>query len=286
MINQLNTYPFCTCCNNDEDALIKIYTVGAGESDEKTLLHNEIVLILEGSFSFALYQDVEGEESINGSVEAGNMMFFPIGSQLKYTATSNSKSLAIQLLTDVRACQNFTIEQLYHEVSDVEKQQNIEILPMNSRLQHFAEGVINAWNDGVRCTYYFEAEITKLQIKILSYYSKEELYRFFYPILSSNSTFSEYVKRNWRKYGTIGRLSESMNMTPPQFTKQFIPIFKQTPREWVQKEKAYLIYREIRQHNKQFKQIAHEFGFTDQSNFNRFCVKHFNKTPKELRRMG
>jgi AraC-like DNA-binding protein len=236
---------------------------------------------MRGSLSFTLYQDVRGD-NLKGNVHAGQFMFFPAGCWLRYETIADATVLIFRLIND--SCKCFSIEQLYEDIVKLEKQKILAPLQINARLQHFAEGILQSWEDGMRCTNYFEAEITKLLIMLPTYYSKEELFRFFYPIVSPNTVFSEYVRMNWRKYLTINKLSESMNMTPQQFSRQFALIFNQTPRDWIQKEKARFVYREICQSNKQFKEIADAFGFTDQSNFNRFCRKFFDKTPKELRK--
>jgi len=73
-------------------------------------------------------------------------------------------------------------------------------------------------------------------------------------------------------------------MTPQQFTRRFNTIFGQTPYEWMQKEKAKLIYGEICCTNKSLKEIADEYGFTDKANFNRFCKTFYERTPGDIRK--
>ena len=103
-------------------------------------------------------------------------------------------------------------------------------------------------------------------------------------MLSPDSTFSEFVRTNHIRYKTVHELATAMNITAQQFTRRFTTIFGQAPYEWMQQQKAQVIYGEILHGNKPLKEIAADYGFTDQANFNRFCRTFFETTPGRIRK--
>ena len=260
--------------------LIESMELRSGETKEFTLPSNEIRLITSGRIHSILSGNTHGE------LRKGNIIFLSEGDRVSFKAYTKSSILIFRLSDNIHLCQNFSIEQLYTEMKGQEKPETPFPLEINARLWHFAIGVVNGLKDGLRCRIAHRAEISKLLIMLYVYYSKEDLYGFFYSILSPDTLFSDYVQKNHLKYRTISELANSMNMTSLQFTRRFKSAFGVTPHKWMQEEKAQIIYKEITNSTKPLKEIAIEFGFTDQSNFNRFCNTFYKLTPKQIRKQN
>ena len=268
----------CYCFENESNSSIKLMVIEHGEANKITLPTHEIVFIMEGKV-FCSLCDKPNEE-----YKKGQLIFLPAGDRFCYQATALSMVLILRLTDNVHLCPNFTIKHMYNRMKEEEKPESLFPLEINDRLWHFAQGLIDTWKDGLKCKQYLRAEISKLLTMLPVYYTKDELSRFFYPILSPDTTFSEFVRKNHLKYRTVNELSAAMKMTPQQFTRRFQSVFSQAPYEWMQHQKARLIYEEICQTNKPLKEIALDYGFTDQSNFNRFCKSFYELAPGRIRK--
>jgi len=268
----------CYCYNNEENPLVKLIKMKRGDAHDLTLSTNEIAFILEGKVNLA------SENLVDGELYKGQLVFLQAGSRLYYEAAAKSLVLVLRLTDHIHLCHNFSTQRLYNWIKDEEKPDSPFPLEINARLWHFAEGLIDVWQDGLRCKLYLRAEISRLLNMLPLYYSKDDLSRFFYPILSPDTTFFEYVRTNHLKYFTVGEFASSLNMTPQQFTRRFNNVFGEAPYAWMQRERARAIYERISQSKTMLKEIATEFGFTDQANFNRFCKTFFETTPGKIRK--
>jgi AraC-like DNA-binding protein len=268
----------CYCYDNEENPFVKLMVIKRGEMNRITLPTNEIVFIMEGKIDISCgnYSDREYGK--------GTLLFLPAGEQLSYQANATSIVLILRLTDNIYLCHNYSIKQLYYRMKEEVKPESLSPLEINARLWHFAEGLIATWKDGLRCKLYLRSEISKLLTMLPVYYSKDELSLFFYPILSPDTTFSEFVRTNWLKYHSIHEFSSALNITTQQFTRRFHSVFGRAPYEWMQQQKARLIYWEIYRTNKPLKEIAADFGFTDPSNFNRFCKSFYETTPGRIRK--
>lgn len=268
----------CSCYDKKEEPQAEILKIESMETGERSFFYNEFIFVLEGSVILTL------RDNPGGKLRKGEFAFMPAGDQMQYRAVKKSKLLIMRLFDSIQFCYGFSIEQLHNRMNEMGKPEKLVPLTINTRLKHFAQGIVNAWEDGLRCKIYFRAEISRLLALLLAYYSKEELYNFFYPILSPDTAFSEYVRKNWLTHRTVNELARTMNITTQQFSRRFNHVFGEKPREWMQKEKARLIYEEICIGNKPLKEIADKYGFTDQANFNRFCKTFYETTPGEIRK--
>ena len=268
----------CYCCDKSEKPMVEIQAIRLAEAGETLLSCNQLVFVLAGQLLVTL------RDNPGGMLRKGQMVFLPAGDRLNYKALTKSRLLILRLDENIRLCYAFSLEQLYGSISLVEKPKTLVPLEVNDRLLHFVGGIVDMLDDGLRCRVYFQARISSLLTMIRSYYSSKQLCLFFYSVLSPNTFFSEQVRENYLKYRTINDLAAAMNMTPPQFTRRFINIFGQAPYEWVQQEKARLIYEEICNGNKPLKEIAERYGFTVQANFNRFCQTAYATSPGKIRK--
>jgi len=268
----------CFCYNGKQKAQVEVVKFESMETRERTLTNNKIVFMLKGNLIFSMRDNPGGE------LRKGEFAFIPAGDQVQCSATTKSTMLVLHLLDSIYMCHGISVEQLYHRMSEMERPEKLMPLQIDIRLWHFAQGIVNTWEDGLRCRLFFQAEVSKLLAMLPAYYSKDELCHFFYPILSPNTAFSEYVRKNWQKCRTVYEMARKMNMSTQQFSRRFNAVFKQNPLEWMQKEKARLIYGDICGSEKPLKEIAADYGFTNQANFNRFCKVHYEMNPGEVRK--
>jgi len=267
----------CYCYDQDEKPMVELRKIKNMARGEVLFSQNEIALIMEGRLTLSLSDNPEKE------FHKGQMVFLPATERLHYRALEKSRLLSLRMEERTFPCHIFSLERLYDMMDEVEKPESLSSLEMNARLLHFAQEMNDTVGDGLKCRMYLQTRISAFLILIRSYYPSEQLCRFFYSILSPNTLFSEQVRINYLKYRTINDLAGSMNMTPQQFTRRFTSVFGRTPHDWMQQEKARLIYGEICKSNKSFKEIANQYGFSAQTYFNRFCQTAFAMSPTEIR---
>jgi AraC-like DNA-binding protein len=115
------------------------------------------------------------------------------------------------------------------------------------------------------------------------YYSKEELYDFFYSILSTDIAFSRLIYKNLEKIHNIEEFATLMNYSISGFKKRFHKVFGMPAYRWLSHERANKIFHAITCSRETFTQISYDFGFSSPSHLNNFCKKMFGATPGEIR---
>ena len=268
----------CFCYDSKEVATVEVRRIMRMETDEIPLLHNEIVFILKGKLRMTL------SDSLGADVSKGQFIFLPAGYKLLYKAFAKSLILIVRLKESINLCHAYSLDLLNNKIKRPEKMESLAVLDINSRLQHFADGLVKTWDDGLKCLFYLRSKINEALTMIRVYYPEEQLSRFFYFVLNSDTAFAEFVRMNHLKYNTVNELALAMEMTSQQFSKRFYNVFGQAPYKWMLVEKARLIYGDICRSHKSFKEIATDYGFTIPSNFNRFCKTSFGLNPGEIRR--
>lgn len=273
----------CKHYDRSEKPLIEVVRIVKGERRKLSTVNNEIECVIEGRmrYFFGHFPPYEAAR--------GQMIFRPSGGEYAYEALSNAMVVIFRTHNHVMLCNNFSVEKLYG-LSEAggydepeEDKEHIGTMEINARMWHFLNGIIDCVRDGLKCTHWFELKVRELELLMRMYYTKEELYLFFYMILSGNMTFSEYVRLNWRDFRSVKELAESMHMTEKTFRMKFKPLFGQTPHRWMAKNTARIVYKEITSTQKSFKVISAECGFTSETQFTRFCKKELGETPTKLR---
>ena len=268
----------CYCYEGGVDPLIEVRKIKRMETGKLSLSHNEIVLIVSGKIRLNIYDNMGVE------LGKGQFVFLQVGCNLSYKTVAKGQLVIFRLEDSIHLCHSYSLERLYSKLKRIEKQEILTVLEFNFRIWHFAKGLVDTLEDGLKCRFYLQAKITELLILIRLYYPEEQLGRFFYFMLSSDTAFSESVRMSYMQYPTVSKLAEAMNMTSQQFTRRFNNVFGQAPYGWMQREKARLIYGEICRSDKPIKEIASKYGFLIPANFNRFCKTSFGMNPGEIRK--
>ena len=279
-IHDLEEHLSCYGHDNDNKPLIETLAKGAGDYDEISLVTNTIVIVVDGEIRFTV-NDMQPVQ-----LGIGQLVFMPSGGVLHYKALRQSMMLIMRLGGTFHLCQSFDLERLLGHITalDSEARKTLHALKANDSVCHLVKGLIENYDNGLRCRGYFRNEISNLLILLRNYYSGDELGRFFSSILSADVLFSEYVRTNWMHHRSVGSLAGAMSMTSQQFTRKFHRVFGQAPYEWMQYEKAQMVYAEICGTDKPLKEIVAQYGFPARANFNRFCKRSFGMNPGDIRK--
>jgi len=270
------------CANYDkrESPNIAVKYFNKGDKDHSILETNEMIYVMEGRVEYVL------EHTFRSEGRKGMFLFFPIRRDRRLLFTENTTLIIFRIDKMTLLCENFHIEKLKDTEGTYSSRldkASLGRLETNVRLSHFVDGLYDMLSDGIKCCHFFEIKIKELFFLLRAYYPKESLHTFFFHILENETAFSEYVCAHWHRYPSIKDLAESLYMTNKQFYARFKEVFDETPRQWMMKARAEIIYREITRTNKQFKVIAFENDFSSESQFTRFCKTMFNETPSQIR---
>lgn len=277
----------CVCYDQSKKPIIEVVRAEKNSRKNLPVSYNEIVFIMEGRVRYS-FKELVTHEAVKGQI-----IFRPAGADYSYEALIDSVVVIFRIHKPIILCDSFAIEKLYgikaidpaieQETELFPEQKKLGTLEMNSRIWYFLDGIVDCISDGLKCRSWFELKINEFLILLRVYYNKEVLCDFFMLILSEDTVFSEYILRNWRNYNSIGTLATSLNMTRKQFTSRFVKIFGVKPSHWILEARAQRAYRDIASTRKPFKQIAHDNGFSDDTQFYRFCKKRFGKTATQIR---
>ena len=242
-IAYMECHSSCSCYEQGDKAqspVIEKKTIKTLEMGEMTFPVNELLLILEGRLRFTRSNTADED------FRKGQMVCLPAGDRVRYRSLTKSRLLILRIEEGLDLCSSYSLDRLCAVKPEVERPESLVPLELNVPLRHFVQSLVHTLDDGLKCRVYFRNGINILLTMLQTYYTPHQLCRFFYPILHTDTLFSEQVR--------------------------------------MQQEKARLIYTDISKSNKPFKDIAQSYGFTVQANFNRFCHTAFAMNPRDIRK--
>ncbi len=246
------------------------------DSGSFELYSQEVFFVLRGKVHISLGWQYER------TLNEGEFVYLPAGTTLYYKAMSDCDALSMRISDEVPECHIFQVSKIAERIEN--KYEGIYALQVNDRMQTFLSGLLETFTDGLRCRQYLQIEVARMLYLLHAYYSQEDCLNFFSQILSPDVKFSEFVRTNWMKYGTIKEMADGIYMTPQQFSNRFRKIFGATPHEWITRQKAQKIYQDICRSDMSFKEISEKYDFSSQSNFFHFCKHAFGNTPGQIRK--
>lgn len=278
------THRICSNWESEQEPSVIIQKLSKGEGKTIVPRENEIYFLLEGCLS--IYE--QGYADYATEVYQGQILFLAACNEYFYRVLADVRLLIFRLKEPVMLCESLPLEKLFTLADkDLKTVQNgphpFYPLSINPRIMHLLKGITEMIDEGIRCKAWSKLKIRECLFMFRFYYRKEELHHFFYPVLSADTLFSEYVRLHWKHFRSVREMALAMNLSTKQFTSQFTAVFGQTPYQWMLDRRAGLIHKEITSTSKLFKQIAIEYGFSSDTQFTRFCKNELGGTPTEIR---
>lgn len=271
----------CTCYNYEHvgHGSIELIDLKEGDSFNVCPNYHKILFVRKGEFEYTL--DNSGKRHIN----EGYMLLLPSGSKFSGKALRYTETILTRIPVEEQLCDAYSFEKLLKEGEDEESQKDQEyILPINERVDTFLAFLHQCAGEGLRCLYYFLIKQKELFFLLRAYYKKEVLYNFFYPLLTSDISFSQFMIRNRNKVKTVKELAQLANYSLSGFQKRFKKVFGISAHQWLNEQRSKSILHDINNSAKTLKEISRVYGFSSQSYFNDFCKMNFGATPGQLRR--
>lgn len=271
-----NEYDFCRVCAGKTGRGFQFIKGGAGEKYE----FNEpesftIVFFIKGILVIQENDDLPLE------IADRQMILLIQNSKLKCQSNSDFECVVL------RGSQNFTYCDQSNVIEKADQLLNAvpqrKILTIKPRLMEFLNSVINYLDDGIACPYMHRTKETELSTLFRAYYSFDEISSFFFDHIVHSHDFESFVMNNYLKMKGVKEFVNLSGMTLATFNKKFKSHFKETPYQWLIKQKSKHIYHELSSTYKSFTAIAREYHFSDSSHFNRYCKAMFGASPSQIR---
>jgi AraC-like DNA-binding protein len=136
--------------------------------------------------------------------------------------------------------------------------------------------------DGFYSTEFFELKRQEFILLLFFYYSKDDLARFLQGVLLGDILFKKFVINNYLDAGNVQELAKLANYSTSGFIKKFQKYFKESPYQWMQKQKAKQILIDMNQGVKSLQEIASEYKFSSYQHFSMFCKAQLGFPPTKI----
>ena len=222
-------------------------------------------------------------ENLSAKVVAKGEMFL-LPRECRYSAYPEEDSffIVVCLRNKISFCDRFSLEQLCRMKTETENTFNP--LPINDRIGGYLHWTFTYISDGLRCGHFFDLKLKELFLLLRGYYSKEDLALFFYPLLTNNQSFTDFIYPNHQKVRSIQELADLACMSLSNFKRQFRKSFGDSPYHWMKEQKALSIFHDINNSEMNLKAVMDKYDFSSPSQFNDFCKAQFGQTPGRIRK--
>lgn len=263
---------------------VKEVVIFSGEELRFTSRANKVIFIVRGQVQC----DVEGYPSY--ILQNRSLFFMCLGIQCLIKAQKDSK--LILMWPGSAAAKRDSVAQAYicgvmanTIQKDLLKQADnqLPVLPFNTYIHHFTVGLLSWMSYGAQNEFYTSVKIREFFFLVGISYSEKDRIRFFESLNTAEQSFAAFIYRNYKQASSVKELADMACYSLSGFEKRFRKIFAQSASQWIAKRKAQMIYAEICDTSKPFKQLSHEYGFFYQAHFTRFCRKHLGYAPSIIR---
>lgn len=266
----------CFNYNKGTRERIELYKSSAGDTMNRTSSDTDIILLLEGSFKLSYGTMIEEK------ISKGKLMLFPPASSFRIDFTEDTKYIIFRVKGVAQLCECMSLERLNNEAAE-NVPEGFHTLNINGRIDEFTGLLMNCLNDGLKCAHYFKTKITELFFLLRAYYKKEELARFFSPLMGSDAQFMILIYNNYKQSGSVKELAEISNYSLSGFKKRFNKVFGVPPSEWLSNQKATRVFQDLNRSELNIKGIADKHGFSSLSAFSAFCQQKFGMPPGRIK---
>jgi len=273
-VTPLHAYP----SKKKEIPSIEYIQYEAGQSKQDTLLLTHIILVTEGTFLLSY------DHFLDYKLRPGKILLLPPGCHFTVRAESYASALVFRFKEAIRFCEGYSINNIPSKKSLVANE--LSQLDLKPTIEKFMSLLKDNIEVGLRLEEYLKLKTEELLFLIHSYYTPDELKRFFLPLLSSNVQFHQFVLRYYRKVKTVKEFANLNNCSVSNFDKKFREAFGTSAYQWMQQKKIDLLYHEINATDKPLRQIAKEQKFLSLPQFNDYCKKHFGYPPGKMRKLA
>lgn len=259
------------------DEVFRLYTLEAGKCINIQNDNNLLVFVLDGE----LLLSGLGKENTLKLHKSINLL--PVTSKILMRSRGKAKFLTMSFdLTSY-----FSVEYTQRLLLQNKNKENEEVcIDLKDGLIPVLQSVLYYIEDNINQQELFETLRKGVLLILQLYYPEEVIGKLFLPILNVDLTFKQEVMSNCLRVATLNELASLTKYSKSGFIKKFHRCFGISPYKWILEYKVKRILQEVKVSDKQFKEIAEDYGISNLSYFYTFCKKHYGKSPTNLRKDG
>lgn len=267
----------CLNYRNEATTGFQYVELGSGEvlEGERKPVHH-LFFVLEGEVS------VQCDAFDKIEVKADEIVFLPKASSCRIKVVEDTVLVSFSFEKIVYFCDKYSLQSLC--VHARQKEYQFQSLVMKESIREFLLLLGGYLRDGLSCNHLHEIKEKELFILFRSYYTKDELASFFFPIVGADIDFKNKVLECSLNAKNAGELAQLMGIPLPGFRKMFAENFGEPVYQWMLKQKSQNILYQLMVSDIDMKTIAYELGFSSLPHFSNFCIKRFGLSPTELKK--
>lgn len=158
-----------------------------------------------------------------------------------------------------------------------------KVLPMIPEIQTIMRQMTGYITDGLMCCDVHAMKQHELAAVLQAYYPPQDLLSLIAPIYDPNARFYNDVMKLAGDYLPVKEMASQLNMSYPTFIRNFRKVFKDTPQEWLSKNRMKRLRDLLHNTAHTDQEIADELHFTTVQNMRAFCKTRSGLTPTQLR---
>lgn len=276
----LNKNEHLSCSNyaNEHTRIFSFISLKKGEIVERKRFDTTfLVFIIEGWMEVRY----DGEKHVEAL--PGKVFLLPGGKPAIGVAQENSLLLLCAFSSNLKLCSRFFIQQLSRDIPP-DMSPDFYFLRLDDRLSRFLSLLVDCLQEGLGCFHFHLIKREELFLYLRAGYSKEELARFFYPILGKDMDFKDFVLSRSSTVFDVKYLAAQAHMSLSTFNRRFKETFQDTAKNWLLRRKQEFVKNDILMTSLSLAEIAEKYHFSSISYLVTFCKRYFGKTPNELRK--
>lgn len=252
-----------------------------------SLKANEEFNIEQQSLSYILFVldgtvEISSEEFDYRIYKANTMVAFSRNSQITGKSITDSNIIILYFDKHINVCDKLVLESLYTQFP-IEKNEYLG-LPINEGMKMVLNSVNFYLDYRLQCCHIHQIKLQEVFFIFRGFYKKEDMIKFFSPILNKTVNFKDFVLANYQKVKTVEELSVLYGCSLRSFNRKFKEHFDDSPYNWILKQRAKHVKAQLLTPDIDFAEIIKEFKFSSASHFSTYCKKQFGVTPREIRK--
>lgn len=273
-----NDHVMCSEYATADKVIFKHIFIEAGSVTYRRYIDESlIVIVIKGMLELS-YGDIEKQ-----CVGDGMMFLVSKNFDLHINSLEDTEILLCAFSVNLNICPKISLRQLMRYVPEG-ADYKLYCLPVDSRIRKYAELLCDTIDDGLECINYHRIKRDELIIYLNVGYSNKELASFFYPVLSYDMDFKDFVLTHYKEIHDVKEFAMKANMSLSTFNRNFKNAFNDTAQKWLLARKSENIIEDIVMTDMTFYEISEKYNFSSPSYFVTFCKRLFKLTPNELRK--
>ena len=264
----------CTHFYKDDTTFEFISTEKDNEYKDTFIKENLIILFLKGNFR------ISSHYFSDQSVSHNEMVVLPQGDSYRISTSQNACMLFFRFQAPTSSCAKQLLNS-YKHITTSQVYDGFSLI-IKDPIQKYVSLLDYYLSEGIKCEHLFEIKKDEFFLSLRWFYSKEDLSRFFYPVIHCTCSFRKAIMENMDSINSVADMIEICNMSKSSFYKRFKKEFGISAKQWLIAQLKERIRKKILEPEVTAKDLMNEFNFSSPEYLNLFCKKQFGMTPSKL----